>query len=163
LVSVGVFAFRTVLQLAKYCAPMASSSEHRASDTPDQSDLKYMIEQVATEHLGTSTRVRENLGLIPIVEVAFNSDMWWSIPEEISRQLYENYSSGLDAGYTWDWGPDGRRGSWQPDDIETRINRYKIDFVNMVQTNIDNERKRSVRIVWVRPEDVLACFTGELP
>ena len=30
----------------------------------------------------------------------------------------------------------------------------------MVQTNIDNQRKRSVRIVWVRPQDVQPRFTG---
>ena len=97
------------------------------------------------------------------MEVAFNFDKWRSIPEEMSRQLYEKYMSGQDAVYTWDWGPDGRRGSWQPDDMETSINRYVIDFVSMVQTNIDNSRKRSVRIVWVRPQDVQARFTGELP
>ena len=49
------------------------------------------------------------------------------------------------------------------DGEETKINRYVIDFVNMVQTNLDNQRKRSVRIVWVRPQDVQARFTGELP
>ena len=41
---------------------------------------------------------------IPIVEVAFRSGTWWSIPAELSRQLYEKYISGQDAGYTWDWG-----------------------------------------------------------
>ena len=130
---------------------MASGSEHRASGTPEQFDI------VATEHFGTSSN------LIPIVEVAFKSDKWWSIPEEMSRQLYEKYMSEQDAGYTWDWGPDGRRGSWQPDDMETSIKRYVIDFVSMVQTNVDNSRKRSVRIVRVRPQDVQARFTGELP
>ena len=97
------------------------------------------------------------------MEVAFRSDAWWSIPAELSRQLYEKYISGQDAGYTWGWGPDGRRGSWQPDGEETRINRYTMDFLNMVQTNIDNLRKRSVRIVWIRPQDLEGRFTGELP
>ena len=38
-----------------------------------------------------------------------------------------------------------------------------IDFATGVQTNLDNQRKRSVRIVWVRPQDVVPQFTGELP
>ena len=100
---------------------------------------------------------------VPIVEVAFSYGKWWSIPQEMSAQLYEKYANGEDASYTWDWGEDGRAGSWTPDGEETSINRYLIDFVNSVQTNLDNGRKRSVRIVWVRPQDVQARFTGELP
>ena len=102
-------------------------------------------------------------GLAPIVEVAFAHGKWWSIPEDMSRQLYEQYVGQQDACYTWDWGEGGRCGSWAPDGEETKINRYSIDFVNFVQTNIDNHRKRSIRIVWVRPQDVQARFTGELP
>ena len=101
-------------------------------------------------------------GLVPIVEVAFGHGKWWSIPEEMSRQLYEKYVSQEDAVYTWDWGEGGRVGSWAPDGEETHINRYSIDFVNFVQTNIDNQRKRSVRIVRVRPQDVQARFTGQI-
>ena len=100
--------------------------------------------------------------LAPIVEVAFGHGKWWSIPEEMSRQLYEKYVSQEDAVYTWDWGEGGRVGSWAPDGEETHINRYSIDFVNFVQTNIDNQRKRSVRIVRVRPQDVQARFTGQI-
>ena len=68
-----------------------------------------------------------------------------------------------DACYVWDWGEGGRCGSWAPDGEETKINRYSIDFVSFVQTNIDNNRKRSIRIVWVRPQDAQARFTGEKP
>ena len=100
---------------------------------------------------------------IPILEVALNYDKWWSAPKELSRQLYEKYINGQDARYTWDWGPGGRSGSWEPNGEETSISRYVIDFVNMVQTNIDNQRKRSVRIFWVGVQDVGARFTGQLP
>ena len=100
---------------------------------------------------------------VPIVEVAFANGKWWSIPKEMSSQLYEKYRQGDDAGYTWDWGEGGRIGSWTPDGEETNINRYKIDFVNCVQENLDNQRKRSIRVVWVRPQDVEARFTGQLP
>ena len=102
-------------------------------------------------------------GLVPIVEVAFAHDKWWSMPEDLSRQLYEKYVGQQDASYVWDWGEGGRGGSWAPDGEETKINRYSIDFVNFVQTNIDNNRKRSIRIVWVRPQDAQAHFTGEKP
>ena len=100
---------------------------------------------------------------VPIIEVAFGYDKWWSIPPEMSAQLYEKYVNGQDAGYTWDWGEGGRVGSWSPEGEETSINRYVIDFVAFVQTNLDNQRKRSVRIVWVRPQDLLQQFTGQLP
>ena len=99
----------------------------------------------------------------PIVEVAFGYGKWWSIPQNMSSQLYEQYVNNQDAGYTWDWGEGGRHGSWAPDGEQTSINRYMIDFVNCVQTNLDNQRKRSIRVVWVRPQDVEARFTGQLP
>ena len=74
----------------------------------------------APEHLGIGAtegfgRCPNPYTNIPIVEVAFNSDKWWSMPEEMSGQLYEKYINGQDGGYAWDWGPGGRRGSWEPD------------------------------------------------
>ena len=86
----------------------------------------------------------------PIVEVAFQNGTWWSIPQETSAQLYEQYVNNLDAVYTYDWGEGGRTGSWSPGGESTHINRYRIDFVARVQTNLDNQRKRSIRIIWVR-------------
>ena len=100
---------------------------------------------------------------VPIVEVAYNDGKWWSIPPAMSAQLYEKHTRNEDAIYTWDWGENGRTGAWSPDGEDTKISRYKIDFVAGVQTNIDNNRKRSIRIVWVRPQDVTAQFTGQLP
>ena len=43
------------------------------------------------------------------------------------------------------------------------INRYRVDLAAGVQTNIDNQRKRSVRVVWVRPQDVEPQLTGQVP
>ena len=99
---------------------------------------------------------------IPIFEVAFRNGMWWSLPEEMSKQLYGKFTAGLDAGYTWDWG-DSRSGSWKPDDEDTSINRYVLDFVTWEQRNIDNNRRRSVRLVWVRRQDVTPGWTGQIP
>ena len=126
----------------------------------------------ATEHAGSGATepAAEEVGelasedlTVPIIEVAFNNGKWWSIPQEMSAQLYEKHEQGQDAGYTWDWGEGGRVGSWRPEGEDTSINRYIIDFVSCIQTNIDNGRKRSIRVVWVRPQDVVAEFTGQLP
>ena len=116
----------------------------------------------ATEH-GGSSATESAARTVPIIEVAFKNDTWWSIPQAMSAQLYAKHAQGEDAGYTWDWGEDGRTGSWAPGGEETSINRYIIDFVSCIQTNIDNGRKRSIRVVWVRPQDIVPQFTGQLP
>ena len=99
---------------------------------------------------------------IPIFEVAFGHGMWWSIPAEMSQQIYHKYTNNEDAVYTWDWG-DARAGSWQPDGEETSINRYMIDFQAWEQRNIDNGRRRSVRLVWVTAVSVDPKWTGQKP
>ena len=121
----------------------------------------------AAEHVGIGAAERVGIGAeehtVPIVEVAFRHGLWWSLPQETSGEIYEKYINGQDAVYTYDWGEGGRAGSWMPDGEVTNINRYLVDFVNFVQTNMDNGRKRSVRIVWVRSRDVVPHFTGEIP
>lgn len=102
------------------------------------------------------------LRLIPIIEVAFNNGMWWSIPQEMSAAIYARFTAGQDAGYTWDWG-NSRQGSWRPDDCETSINRYIIDFSAMQQRNLDNGRMRTIRVIWIRPEDARPQWTGRIP
>ena len=121
----------------------------------------------ATEHaqlseFGGAGHSHVTQPLIPIVEVAFRNNLWWSIPKEMSQQIVEKMRNNEDARYTWDWGPNVRLGSWRPHGEQTSINRYQINFGIMKQTNIDNGRQRSIRIVYVRPEDVDADFTGEL-
>ena len=41
---------------------------------------------------------------VPIFQVAFKNGMWWSIPADMSQQIYEKYRNNEDVGYTWDWG-----------------------------------------------------------
>ena len=100
---------------------------------------------------------------VPIIEVAYTHDKWWSLPSNISAELYTLKVNNQDAGYTWDWGEGGRIGAWRPNGEQTHINRYTIDFLNNVQTNVDNGCRRSIRIIWVRPQDLVAQFTGEGP
>ena len=127
----------------------------------DEQQLCVVPEQSGggvTEHPGSGDTI------VPIIEVAFlKNGQWWSIPQKMSAQLYTKHVQGEDASYIWDWGEGGRVGSWRPDGQGTGINRYVIDFVNLIQTNIGNKRKRSIRIVWVRPQDIVPQFTGQLP
>ena len=101
--------------------------------------------------------------LVPIVEVAFRNDMWWSMPQVLSQQLIARMTEVENAVYTWNWSENGRTGSWAPDGESTSVNRYMHDFELMLERNIDNGRQRSIRIVYVRREDVTARCTGELP
>ena len=121
----------------------------------------------ATEHVQLTVvqgpevnRIRDPL--VPIVEVAYRTGQWWAMPQDISQMILEKMRNGEDAGYTFDWGAQGRQGSWQPDGEETKINRYVIDFGSMTQTNIDNNRKRSIRIVYIKREDIEARFAGTI-
>ena len=99
---------------------------------------------------------------IPIFEVAFKNGMWWSIPADMSEAIYEKYINDEDACYTWDWGG-SRPGSWRPEGEETSINRYIINFETWEQRNLDNDRRRSVRLVWVAPEKVDPTWTWADP
>ena len=89
--------------------------------------------------------------------------MWWSFPAGLSRAIYESHQRGDDYAYTWDWGA-ARTGSYTAEDgSETSLNNYEIDWRAMEQKNVDNGRRRSVRIVWIRPQDETPQWTGQLP
>ena len=64
--------------------------------------------------------------------------------------------------HTWDWGST-RGGSWQRNGEETSISRYIFDFQAWEQRNLDNDRRRSVRLVWVATERVDPQWTGQIP
>ena len=99
---------------------------------------------------------------IPIIEVAFNNGMWWSMPKKLSAWLHEQFEAGNDAIYTWNFGGK-RKGGLKIDGEDTSINRYKVDFVNMHQTQIDNGRMRTIRVIWVYEEDTEPQWTGQIP
>ena len=86
--------------------------------------------------------------LVPIIEVAFKKNMWWSMPAEMSAQIYQMHLNGEDVVYTLDWGA-SRPGSFAPEREQISINRYRIDFQTWEQVNIDNGRRRSVRPVFL--------------
>ena len=116
----------------------------------------------ATEHVGglVDTGCYRK---VPVIEIAFKNGMWWALPQEMSQALYDKYvANETDIGYTWDWGS-SRTGSWKSEDEETSINRYLIDFEAGLQRNIDNNRHRTVRVVWVNPSSTTARWTGQIP
>ena len=86
--------------------------------------------------------------LIRIIEVAFKKNMWWSMPAEMSVQIYQMHLNGKDVVYTLEWGA-SRTGSFAPAGELSSINRYMIDFQTWEQVNIDNGRRRSVRLVFL--------------
>ena len=92
-----------------------------------------------------------------------NQGKWWQMPPEYSQRLLAEYEAGRDGIYAWDWGVNGRQGSFELDGEATSWSRYKQDLFNGLQENLDNGRKRSVRIVYVRPQDMSAACTGEMP
>ena len=101
-----------------------------------------------SEDLGniTMSEAQQQVVYVPIFEVAFKHGQWWAIPQEVSARIYEKYVSGENASYTWIEG--------------TSVNRYMIDFAAGVQSNLDTQSRRSVRLIWVRPQDVQPIFTG---
>ena len=108
------------------------------------------------------SEAQQQVVYVPIFEVAFKHGQWWAIPQDISALIYEQYRAGHNAGYTWDWGPNGRAGRFTINGERTRINRYMIDFAAWVQSNLDTQSRRSVRLIWVRPQDVEPIFTGQV-
>ena len=86
--------------------------------------------------------------LVPIIEIALKQNVWWSMPAEMSAQIYQMNLNGEDVVYTLDCGA-SRPGSFTPEGEQTSINRYRIDFQKWQQINIDNGRRRSVLRVFL--------------
>ena len=101
-------------------------------------------------------------GKIPIVEVAFKKDMWWPLPADTSHTLYQQHLNGEDAIYVWDW-RNYRTGSFVLEEQPTSLSRYVIDWSEKLQANLDNKRRRTIRIVWVDHADLEPRWTGQIP
>ena len=128
-----------------------AATEH--AEEPHMDALSSAETSAATEHVGK----------VPVMEVAFKNGMWWALPQDMSQQLVDKYRAGeVNIGYTWDWGS-SRTGSWKHNDGETCINRYMLNFEEGIQRNIDNNRHRTMRIVWVHPSSTRARWTGQIP
>ena len=84
-------------------------------------------------------------GEVLIIQVAFDHFMWWSIPSHTSQALYQKHLGGEDAAY-------------EKDGVE-----YVFDFAEKVVTNVKNQRRHSIRLVWVNKGDEHVRWTGEKP
>ena len=81
--------------------------------------------------------------------VDFDRNMWWAMPHELSDSILDEWTNGAQqVSFIWDW-HGSRKGSYKPDEADTSINRYIIDFNTMLQRNTDNDRTRKVKVVCV--------------
>ena len=97
---------------------------------------------------------------VPIFEVALKNvvvNARRSITTDL-RNIQEQRRCRLNV----DWGY-SRVGSWKLDGQATSVNRYVIDFKTWEQRNLDNDRRRSVRLVWVAAERVDPKWIGQIP
>ena len=114
-----------------------------------------------------SPTVLQPTSKVPVIEVAFPGGMWWTMPLEAAREIVALRAEGHRyVMLVWDWGS-SRTGSFVRNGNEqTNFNRYELDFGEMLQTNIDNERRRSFRVVWVDPAQLTTpkqTWKGEFP
>ena len=113
-----------------------------------------------------SPTVLQPTSKVPVIEVAFPGGMWWTMPLEAAREILAlRAESHRYVMLVWDWGS-SRTGSFVRNGNEqTNFNRYELDFGEMLQTNIDNERRRSFRVVWVDPAQLTTprYWKGEFP
>ena len=100
--------------------------------------------------------------VVPIIEIAHGEGMWWSLSAGLSRQLLDTHLAGaVLVSFVWDW-HEKRAGSYRLEGKKTTISRYLLDFNTFKQTNTDNHRARSFRIIWVPEEHVEAVWTGQI-
>ena len=69
--------------------------------------------------------------------------------------------NGEDVVYTWDWGA-SRPGSFAPAREQISINRYMIDFQTWERVNIDDGRRRSMRLVFLHGGKADAEWNGQI-
>ena len=144
---------------------MASSAPRSATEQPDvDMDSSLAVAAGPPWPTGSATEqtnpARDSSLAVPAgfqtgpqskweIQVSFNNDMWWAMPQELSDAILEQWTHGAQqVGYIWDW-KTTRLGSYQPGGAQTSINRYIIDFDTMYQRNLDNNRTRKVKVVCV--------------
>ncbi len=133
------------------CEPECAAEHDEAMPPATQSSAPTVTDDAAghAETAGLDDPADEHD--VPIVQVAFKNNTWWSLPKDVSALIYVGCLAGRESGYTYDWGPPGT------------FARYTIDFASLIHTNLESGRKRPVRIAWVREQDISAACTGALP
>ena len=91
-------------------------------------------------------------GVIPIMETALKGKgQWCTLPAKVSQELFDKYSTVEDAEHTSEGRVDEPPGSWCLDG-ETLIEGIYCN--RMVQIGDDRGSKSSIRIGWVRRQDL---------
>ena len=151
----SVYAHR-VSRAHREAGSMAASSASAGSATEQSDAVMDSMETDATHPLpGKLPHVLTNshTHLLQVfaweIHVEFNNGMWWAMPRDLSDPILNQWTTGArQVSFVWDWG-ETRKGSYRPDGAETSHNRYIIDFDSMQQRNIDNDRRRTVKVVAV--------------
>ena len=130
-----------------------------------------LVQKIMTNHYQLTTELETAIQLPFYVDIAMNNRLppgwfptglaerikikvqfgknWWELPKVHAECVFGQvmYEETIQAYYAWCWGKT-KAESWQPDGhaFRTNINRYKIDFGNLVQVNIDNGRKKAIRL-----------------
>ena len=80
-----------------------------------------------------------------------HGNFWWDIPPIISDAIEATRAAGCEiAVYTYDWGYERTANFIDPITNEaTTVSRYEINFQTKIQRNLDTEKTRTVRWVYL--------------
>ena len=120
---------------------MAGHATEQPAVAEPESQVSLFVSPIAANATGRDLQME--------IHVAFNNGMWWAMPHELSNGILEQWHNGAqEVSFIWDW-HGTRPGSYQTDGANTSLNRYIIDFGTIQQRNIDNNRTRRVKVVYV--------------
>jgi hypothetical protein len=121
--------------------PAVAEPVYQGARPEQESQVSLFVSPIAANATGRDLQME--------IHVAFNNGMWWAMPHELSNGILEQWHNGAqEVSFIWDW-HGTRPGSYQTDGANTSLNRYIIDFGTMQQRNIDNNRTRRVKVVYV--------------
>ena len=90
---------------------------------------------------------------VPVIEIAYPKNMWWSLPRETSAAILEETKTNTIVAFVWDWGNESQ-GTFRPEGKATGQSRYVLNFSTHTQTNLDTKFVRSFRVAMVKEEHV---------
>ena len=118
--------------------------------TEDDSTATRNAEQSATSASNAADGLQPDS--IPTFEVAYKNQNWYEVNDETSQNMYAAYLANTPGYYTEPLTANGKR-----DTIE-----YIAEWEQMIQTNIENGRQRSVRFREFQQDDNRRILTGKM-
>ena len=86
-----------------------------------------------------------------LIERSAKAGIYWMMPVELSDSILKQRDDGSkEVSFVWDW--ECPRGTYWVDGEQTSINRYMINFDEMLQRNLDNDSWRKVKIIKITAE-----------